>query len=100
VGLARKQEWLGREVELVIDEVFEDAEDALVHSVAIEAGSDLRESWSGPVAFGRSEGFCYEVDGGVFLPAAGLIEGQFLRAELVACGPFDFLADPRKAEER
>lgn len=95
VGLARKQEWLGRDVELVVDEIFEDAEDALLHSVAIESGKDLRADWTGPVAFGRSEGFCYEIDGGIFLPGAGLEEGQFLRAGLVACGPHDFLGELR-----
>lgn len=99
VGLERKRPWLGRRVEMVVDEVFEDAGEALLGSVAIEAGDDGRASWKGPVAFGRTEGFCYEIDGGVWLPAGDLEEGQFLMADLVACGPYDFLAhaseDPR-----
>ena len=94
VGLARKQSWLGRRVEMVVDEVFEDADDALLDAVAIEAGDDTRSAWTGPVAFGRSEGFCYEIDGGIWLPAEGLAEGQFLMADLVGCGPHDFLATP------
>ena len=72
--------------------MFEDAGEALLESVAIESGEDRRPSWRGPVAFGRTEGFCYEVDGGVWLPAGDLEEGQFLMADLVACGPYDFLA--------
>jgi ribosomal protein S12 methylthiotransferase len=99
VGLERKRPWLGRRVEMVVDEVFEDAGEALLGSVAIEAGDDGRASWKGPVAFGRTEGFCYDIDGGVWLPAGDLEEGQFLMADLVACGPYDFLAhaaeDPR-----
>jgi ribosomal protein S12 methylthiotransferase len=102
VGQARKQQWLGRRVEMVIDEVFEDADDALLDAVAIEAGDDPRPAWTGPVAFGRSEGFCYEIDGGIWLPAGGLAEGQFLMADLVGCGPHDFLAtfDPAPGKAR
>lgn len=100
VGLARKREWLGREVELVIDEVYEDAEEALLESVAIEVGEDGRAGWTGPVAFGRSEGFCYEIDGGIWLPGEGLTEGQFVVGELQACGPYDFLASRSRPESR
>jgi ribosomal protein S12 methylthiotransferase len=98
VGLERKRAWLGRRVEMVVDEVFEDPDEALLEAVAIELGEDSRVDWDGPVAFGRTEGFCYEIDGGVWLPAGDLEEGQFLMADLVACGPYDFLAS--RAEER
>ena len=47
------------------------------------------------MAFGRTEGFCFEVDGGVFLPAADLRAGDFTRVALKACGPYDFLARPK-----
>jgi ribosomal protein S12 methylthiotransferase len=97
VGLERKREWLGRRVEMVVDEVFDDPDEALLESVAIEAGEDSRAAWDGPVAFGRTEGFCYEIDGGVWLPAGDLEEGQFLMADLVACGPYDFLASAVEA---
>lgn len=100
VGLLRKQGRLGARVEMVIDEVFEDAEDALLESVAIESGHDDRTAWSGPVAFGRSEGFCYEIDGGIFIRGEDLAEGQYLDVDLVACGPFDFLAERAQAEQR
>ena len=95
IGMARKQAWLGRDVEVVVDEVFPDAEEALLASVAVEEGRDTRASWRGPVAFGRSQGFCYDVDGGVWLDGTGLAPGDFVRVALDACGPFDFLARPR-----
>ena len=95
VGLDRKRAWLGREVEVLVDEVFENPEDALLEMVAIEDGEDDRKGWTGRVAFGRTEGFCFEVDGGVFLPAADLRPGDFTRVALEACGPYDFLASPK-----
>lgn len=98
VGLERKRPWLEREVEIVVDEVFDDAEDALLDSVAIEAGEDPRASWNGPVAFGRTQGFCYEVDGGVWLDGRGLQPGEFRNVRLVGCGPHDFLATRGREE--
>jgi ribosomal protein S12 methylthiotransferase len=97
VGLERKRAWLGREVDIVIDEVFDDPDDALLDSVAIESGDDQRAAWTGPVAFGRTEGFCYDIDGGVWLSGDEFREGQFSRVNLVACGPYDFLARPAEA---
>jgi ribosomal protein S12 methylthiotransferase len=94
VGLERKQAWLGRTVEVVVDEVHEDAEDALLESVAIESGEDARGGWAGRVAFGRSQGFCYEIDGGIWFPGDTVEEGQVLEVELRGCGPWDFLATP------
>ena len=93
IGLECKRPWLGREVEIVVDEVFEDAADALLDSVALDEGDDPRGRWEGPVAFGRTEGFCYEVDGGVWLPGTDLVPGTFLRARLTGCGPFDFVGE-------
>lgn len=95
IGLEGKRPWLEREVEVMIDEVFEDAEEALLESVALEEGDDPRGRWDGPVAFGRTEGFCYEVDGGVWLPGGDLTPGAMIRARLTGCGPFDFVAEPR-----
>ena len=93
IGLECKRPWLGREVEIIVDEVFEDAADALLDSVALDEGDDPRGRWEGPVAFGRTEGFCYEVDGGVWLPGTDLVPGTFLRARLTGCGPFDFVGE-------
>lgn len=100
IGMARKQAWLGRETDVVIDEVFEDGDDALLESVAVEAGHDRRESWRGPVAFGRTEGFCYDVDGGVWLDGEGRAPGDLVRVRLEACGPYDFLAHPHAEASR
>ena len=93
IGLDRKREWLGREVEVLVDEVHDDADDALLEAVPVQDGDDPREDWTGRVAFGRSEGFCYEIDGGVWLDGTDLRPGQFVRARLRGCGPFDFVAD-------
>lgn len=100
IGMARKQEWIGREVEVLIDEVFDDADEALLESVAIEAGDDHRDVWRGPIAFGRTEGFCYDVDGGVWLDGTGRAPGHFHRVVIEACGPYDFLARARTEAER
>lgn len=100
IGLERKRGWLGRQVEVVVDEVFPGAEDALLEAVAIELGEDGREHWSGPVAFGRTEGFCYDVDGGVWLDGRGLRSGDLVKTRLVACGPYDFLAVPLTEDRR
>ncbi len=92
IGSERKRAWIGREVEMVIDEIHPTAEAASLDAVAIEDGEDARQDWEGPVAFGRSEGFCHEIDGGIHLPGAGLSPGDFVRVRLEASGPHDFLA--------
>jgi hypothetical protein len=92
LGLETKERWLGREVEVMIDEVHAGADAADLDAVPFERGDDPRTAWTGPVAFGRSEGFCYEIDGGIWMPAGDLGPGDVTRARLVGCGPFDFLA--------
>lgn len=94
IGLECKRPWLGREVEVMIDEIFADEDEALLDQVSLDEGDDPRARWEGPVAFGRTEGFCYEVDGGVWLPGGDLTPGTMIRARLTGCGPFDFVATP------
>jgi ribosomal protein S12 methylthiotransferase len=93
VGLARKERWLGRDVEVVVDELWEpDAAESWA-SIAIESGDDPRAAWSATrVAFGRSEGFCPEVDGGVWFPGSGLELGDRVTLRYIGCGPHDFVA--------
>lgn len=94
IGLECKRPWLGRDVEVMVDEVFADPEQALLESVALDEGDDPRGRWQGPVAFGRTEGFCYEVDGGVWLPGEDRRPGELVRVRLNGCGPFDFVGEP------
>lgn len=95
LGLERKSAWLGREVEIVVDERFEPGNEDPWRGVAMEAGTDPRSAWSGEaVVFGRSEGFCPEVDGGVWLAGGRLAPGDRIRVRYVACGPHDFVAEP------
>jgi len=93
LGLEVKRARLDREVEVMIDEVHADTDEAGLEAVPFEDGADPRGAWTGPVAFGRSEGFCYEIDGGIWMPGEDLSPGDVVRARLVGCGPFDFLAE-------
>jgi ribosomal protein S12 methylthiotransferase len=94
IGQSLKESRLGRTVDLVVDRVMDSAAEAELEGVPFEAGEDLElPARSAPVAFARSEGFCYEIDGGVWLAGSGLSAGDFCRARLVGCGPFDFIAE-------
>jgi ribosomal protein S12 methylthiotransferase len=92
VALERKQAMLGRTMEVVVDEVHPGARDSGVLDVPIEVGEDLRTRWNGPVAFARSAGFCYDVDGGLWLAGDGLSAGDRVDVRPIACGPYDLLA--------
>jgi ribosomal protein S12 methylthiotransferase len=95
ISLERKGAMLGRSLEVVVDEVFEDPAEADLSSLPCELGEDPRGAWSGgAVAFARSEGFCHEIDGGIWLPASGLTPGDTLRVVPVGCGPYDLYSRP------
>jgi ribosomal protein S12 methylthiotransferase len=92
IGLARKERWLGRDVEVVVDEIYDPQDEEAWRGVAIESGEDPRSLWADEaVAFGRSEGFCPEVDGGAWFSAEGLAVGDRLRLRYIGCGPHDFV---------
>jgi ribosomal protein S12 methylthiotransferase len=92
VGVRRRERLLGRPLEVVVDEIFEGADRELVEGIAIERGRDLRPEMGSRVGFARSEGFGFDIDGGIWLDGRGLHEGQFLDVVPVACGPHDLLA--------
>ncbi len=97
IGQSLKERRLGSTVELVVDRVYDDVRAAEFEGVALEAGQDLGLSeHEGPIAFARSEGFCYEIDGGVWLDGSGLRSGDWCTGRLVGCGPFDFVAQREK----
>ena len=92
LGQERKSARLGQSVEVLVDRVFESGGEAEVDAIPFDDGPSAGELLaSGPVAFARSEGFCHDIDGGVWLSGEGLAAGQVCRATLVGCGPFDFL---------
>ena len=100
ISLERKGLLLGKKIEIVIDEVFEDSAAAELENLPSGLGEDPRAEWStGPVAFGRSEGFCLEIDGGVWVQGAGLKAGDRLGVVPVGCGPYDLWAVPQSAPE-
>ncbi len=89
----RKRALLGKTLEVVVDAVHRGARMGGLLDVPVEAGEDPRAAWHGrPVAFGRSDGFCYDIDGGLWFPAEGLRPGDRLAVEVVGCGPYDLLA--------
>jgi ribosomal protein S12 methylthiotransferase len=97
LGQELKERRLGHEVELVVDEVFADATAAELEAIPLSGVVDADAVLgNGPVAFARSEGFCHEIDGGVWLRGDALEPGDFCRGTLVDCGPFDFLAERRE----
>lgn len=97
IGQERKEAWLGRRVEIVLDEVFAEGEEHDAADLPIESGRDWESvDDGGAVAFGRSAGFCYGIDGGIWLPAGDHRPGDRLEVELVGCGPFDFVGRERK----
>ncbi len=95
IALERKASLLGRTMDIVIDEVFDDPEEAELDSLPLERGDDPRSGWTGkPVAFGRSEGFSLEIDGGIWVEGEGLAPGDSARVTPVACGAYDLWAVP------
>jgi len=90
ISLERKTQLLGKKLEVVVDEIHEDPDAAELDSLPCEAGEDPRDAWEGtPLAFGRSEGFCHEIDGGLWLPAGELQPGDLVEVVPVGCGPYD-----------
>lgn len=90
----RKRRWLGRTLDVVVDEILDD-DDPRWEDLPVEDGDDPRPDWvEGPVAFGRTQGFCHGIDGGVWFPAGPTPVGGVTRVVASACGPFDILARP------
>jgi ribosomal protein S12 methylthiotransferase len=100
VALERKSALVGKTLEIVVDEVHGDARRSGVLDLPVEAGTDPRRQWGGPVAFGRSQGFGYGIDGGCWLPARGVRAGDWLSVQVVACGPYDLMAEPTQESGR
>lgn len=93
ISLERKRGFLGRRFRVVVDEIFPDPQSADLESLPCEAGHDPRSEWAdGPVAFARSEGFCHEIDGGIWVPAGSLNPGGMAEVVPVGCGPYDLYA--------
>jgi ribosomal protein S12 methylthiotransferase len=93
LGAARRARWLGRRLEVVVDELIEPHDREAVAAAACEDGVDPRPGWTGrPVALARSGGFAPQIDGGVWLDGAGLAVGDRLQVRCVGSGPFDLFA--------
>jgi len=100
LALASKTSLLGRSLDVMVDEIFDDPGSAGLFDLPLEHGKDPRKGWAGrPVAFARSEGFCLEIDGGIWLPGEGLRPGDRTRVTPVACGPYDVWAVPMEPPE-
>jgi len=103
LSLERQEERLGREFDVVIDEIIDvDARDETGVSelvAGLAAGTWLgrreREAFDGVVgspvslALGRSYHFGYDLDGGVLLAAPGAAAGDVVKARFAAVTPYD-----------
>ncbi len=98
IALERKTARLGKPELVVVDEVFDGPEEAGLDMVAIETGRDDRSGWRGRVGFGRSAGYCYDVDGGLWFAADDLGPGDRRIMTPMACGPYDSLAQSAPQE--
>ena len=91
IALERKRRLLGRSLAVVVDEIH--GSEAPCFELPVEEGEDPRGAWrEKPIAFGRSEGFCHEIDGGLWFPADALAVGDVLDVIPVGCGPYDLMA--------
>ncbi|MFH1845792.1 MAG: 30S ribosomal protein S12 methylthiotransferase RimO [bacterium] len=97
----RQERRLGRQFELVVDEVVPVAtRDVLLQSLAAGHWVRNRERDSlttvlqteSEVALGRSEHYGYDLDGVVALPVAGLSPGRRVQVRFLAATPFDIWA--------
>lgn len=103
ISLERQEERLGREYDVVIDEVIapEDRDEAGVEELVADLEDGIwldrreREAFTGVVgapvslALGRSYHFGYDLDGGVLLAAPGAAPGDVVKARFAAVTPFD-----------
>ena len=95
VGVRAREAWIGRSLRVRVDRIHDAEDPDGILAVPLEVGEDLRSRWSGePVAFGRSPGFAPEIDGGVWLPARGVAEGDAVEVVCRASGPYDLFAEP------
>ncbi len=113
ISLRRQQRRLGREFEVVVDQVVsgddlenDGTEDILAsfaegawHGDESLCGPDallgLPGAERGPVAWARSHHFGYDLDGVVLLPGRGLSPGQRLSARFEGATSYDVWAVPR-----
>lgn len=111
ISMRRQESRLGREFEIVIDEVHADplgdgAADAGVPELAESladgqwVGEREQQGAAGvldrrqPLAVGRSEHFGYDLDGSILLPGDGLRPGERIRGRFVGATPYDVWAVP------
>jgi len=90
LALERKRRLLGKKLSVVVDEVYDSAEEADLSTLPLDITEELRADQ--PVAFARSEGFCEGIDGGIWLAGEGLSAGQMLEVTPKFCGPYDLWA--------
>lgn len=103
ISLERQEERLGREFDVVIDEIVaaEARDEAGVEELVADLADGTwldrreREAFAGVVgspvslALGRSYHFGYDLDGGVLLAAPGAAPGDVVKARFAAVTPFD-----------